>query len=315
VALGASNLKKCVKHFMDVGYDVIDLTIPGWVVSAANVENLMKTIKDTNIPSNAKVVLDLFGNSACRWAQEDGTEALPVRTGSGYHLPGPVSACSDRVFTKLIEITLPLFLELHKNEKIILPPLPRYLFRGCCRQDGHATNVSEEGHEEGMLEGFARLRSVLKKHIVSVGLDKAWVSEGVRDLVPPSITKKDDILMCLQEVCMQDGVHYTNEGYATLTSNIHSVLKDKFSNREGMVSAAVSVSEAEKRSGTYYWRGFLSPTGSSRLRGSGSSYKMARAIRLPPYARTHEWRGEEKMRGGGSRGRRGYSRRGRGRRH
>jgi hypothetical protein len=115
--------------------------------------------------------------------------------------------------------------------------------------------------------------------------------------------------MCLQEVCMQDGVHYTNEGYATLTSNIHSVLKEKFSNSEGVVSAAVSVSDAEKRSSTYYWRGFLSPIGSSRVRGSGSSYKMARAIRLPPYARTQEWIG------GGSRGRHSYSRRGRGRRH
>ncbi len=103
----------------------------------------------------------------------------------------------------------------------------------------------------GMLEGFARLRSILKKQIVSVGLDKAWVSEGVRDLVPPSTTEKDDILMCLQEVCMQDGVHYTNKGYATLTSNIHSVLKEKFSNSGGSDSAAVSVSDAEKRSGTY----------------------------------------------------------------
>ncbi len=124
MALGTSNLEKRVKHFMDVGYEVIDLTIPGWVVSAANVENLLKVIKDTNIPSNAKVVLDLFGNSACRWAQEDGTEALPVRTGSGYHLPGPVSACSDRVFTKLIKITLPLFLELQKNEKSFSHPFP-----------------------------------------------------------------------------------------------------------------------------------------------------------------------------------------------
>jgi hypothetical protein len=29
VAIGASNLKRCVKHFEEVGYRVVDLTIPG----------------------------------------------------------------------------------------------------------------------------------------------------------------------------------------------------------------------------------------------------------------------------------------------
>jgi hypothetical protein len=46
------------------------------VISAANVESLLDTIKGIDIPPNAKIIVDLLGNSYCRWSQEDGTEAL-----------------------------------------------------------------------------------------------------------------------------------------------------------------------------------------------------------------------------------------------
>jgi hypothetical protein len=100
---------------------------------------------------------------------------------------------------KLIENTLPLLFELQKYNKIILPPLPHYLFRGCCPDYGHAGNVSEEGYLKEMLEGLTHLRSVLKKQIVSIGLDRVWVSEGLRDLVPPSVTETSDIIISLSE--------------------------------------------------------------------------------------------------------------------
>jgi hypothetical protein len=193
--------------------------------------------------------------------------------------------------------------ELQKNDKIILPPLPRYLFRGCCPEYGHASNVSEEGYQLEMLDGLARLRSILKKQIVNIGLDKAWVGDGVGDLVPPSIKNKDDIIVCLRESCAADGVHYTDEGYATLSSNIHSALESKFAKRWESMSAAVSVSGKGERHGNFYWRGFLSPVGSTRPKSTATSYKHVRNNRLPPYARAQP---ERKNRGG-------HQRRGRGR--
>jgi hypothetical protein len=307
VAIGASNLKRCVKHFEEVGYRVVDMTIPGWVISAANVESLLDTIKGIDIPPSAKIIFDLFGNSFCRWSQEDGTEALAVKTGSGYHLPGRVSVCSEEVFRKLIENTLPLLFELQRNYKIILPPLPRYLFRGCCPEYGHASNVSEEGYQVEMLEGLARLRAILKKQIVNIGLDKAWVGEGVGDLVPPSVKDKDDIIVCLRESCAADGVLFTDEGYATLSSNIHRSLESRFVKCCESMSAAASVSGRGGRPGNFYWRGFMSPVGSTRPKNTATSYKHVRNNRLPPYARAQP---ERKNRGGHQRSARG---RGRGR--
>ncbi len=268
---------------------MIDLNIPGWVVSAANVESLLDTIKGTDIPPNARIIFDLFGNSFCRWSQEDGTEALAVKTGSGYHLPGRVSVCSEEVFVKLIENTLPLLFELQRNSKIILPPLPRYLFRGCCPEYGHASNVSEDGYQDGMLEGLARLRYILKKQIVSVGLEKAWVGEGVRDLVPPSVKDKDGIIVCLRESCMADGVHFTDDGYATLASNIHCIMESRFAMCRESDSAAVSVSGRGGRSGAFYWRGSC-PQWAVRVPGTRRPATNTCAAAVSHRMLMHSWR-------------------------
>jgi hypothetical protein len=216
---------------------------------------------------------------------------------------------------KLIENTLPLLFELQRNSKIILPPLPRYLFRGCCPEYGHASNVSEDGYQDGMLEGLTRLRAILKKQIVSVGLDKAWVGEGVRDLVPPSVKDKDDIIVCLRESCAADGVHFTDEGYATLASNIHGALESRLIRCRESDSAVVSVLGWGGRPGAFYWRGFLSPVVSTRPKNTATSYKYVRNSLLPPHARTPR---ERKNRGSKSlRGQSGYQRsaRGKGRGH
>jgi hypothetical protein len=44
VLIGASNLGHSAIYFRQSGRDVIDLTIPGWVASPKNVENMVKEI-------------------------------------------------------------------------------------------------------------------------------------------------------------------------------------------------------------------------------------------------------------------------------
>jgi hypothetical protein len=135
--------------------------------------------------------------------------------------------------------------------------------------------------------------------------------EGVRDLVPPSVKDKDDIIVCLRESCAADGVHFTDEGYATLASNIHGAFESKFVRCRESDSAAVSVSGRGGRPGAFYWRGFLSPLGSTRPKNTATSCKYVHNSRLPPYARTPQ---ERKNRGSKSlRGQSGYQRSARGR--
>ncbi len=43
-------------------------------------------LRGKSVPTNAVVIIDLFGNSGSRWEQEDGTLANTVIIGGMYHL-------------------------------------------------------------------------------------------------------------------------------------------------------------------------------------------------------------------------------------
>jgi hypothetical protein len=93
VLIGASHLKRTMPHLKRLGYRVTDITCPGRAVSATIVGETLNQMRGVAVPANAIVVLDLFGNSSSRWEDEDGTLALAVKAGDGYHMPGPVIFC------------------------------------------------------------------------------------------------------------------------------------------------------------------------------------------------------------------------------
>jgi hypothetical protein len=56
---------------------VIDLTIPGWIASPENIEKMIKKVSTVEENTSNVFVFDLFGNSAYRFEQFDGTQSLP----------------------------------------------------------------------------------------------------------------------------------------------------------------------------------------------------------------------------------------------
>ncbi len=80
-------------------------------------------MRGTTVPNNAVVIMDMYGNSSWRWEDEDGTLTASVKIGSSYHLPGPVTCCTDTTFRKLIEITMPIVRDAACLGKVFIPPL------------------------------------------------------------------------------------------------------------------------------------------------------------------------------------------------
>jgi hypothetical protein len=71
-----------------------------------------------------------------------------------------------------------------------------------------------------------------------------------------------------------DGVHFTKHGYEKLAETVVKCCKTQF---EKSVSAAsiVSARPAGTRQKTFYWRGFVSPVGSSRPASRTAAYLAA----------------------------------------
>ena len=209
----------------------------------------------------------------------------------------------------------PLFVLAALFLTVIMPPIPRYVFVGCCRESGHSTNVGSDGYSSRILDSCLHFRKVLKTSLVgSNELGRFWVSDTLACLgsEPSTMQEKLDALrLCLGG----DGVHLTDQGRFHLFNNL---AKTVLGMRNGSVGKPPLITEAAASSvlsgRKFYWRGFESdrastirPAGGRGRRGGrgGSSGRdesrpgssgsgMQRAT---PYARS-----EQPVRGGSTRG-------------
>jgi hypothetical protein len=85
---------------------------------------------------------------------------------------------SDITIGELISMVKPLFSLAASFLTVIMPPIPRYVFVGCCRESGNSTNAGSDGYSSKILDACLHFRKVLKTSLVgSSELGQLWVSD------------------------------------------------------------------------------------------------------------------------------------------
>jgi hypothetical protein len=158
IVIGSSIMGKVAGHLQSRGHNVIDLSIPGWVTTSENVEGLVARLSALKNVENFAIVLDLHSNSTFRFLQFDGTLALPVKEGKKYHYPGELRTVTDDIYKKITAGLQTVLLSAQKNTKILIPPLPRYVFCKCCGNPAHVTNFEQDRYKEKILDNCTHLR-------------------------------------------------------------------------------------------------------------------------------------------------------------
>jgi hypothetical protein len=315
ILAGASNLASLRPAFEANGAVVIDLTKPGWMINESNVESLKSELSAISNMEDAAIIFDLFGNTAYRFEHVDGSLVLPIKVGGGHHLLGDVHMVSDNTVCELSNMVKPLFVLAALFLTVIMPPIPRYVFVGCCRESGHSTNVGSDGYSSKILEACLHFRKVLKTSLVgSSELGRFWVSDTLSCVgsEPSTIQEKLD---ALRPSLGGDGVHLTDQGRFHLFNNL---AKTVLGMRNGSLGKPPIIAEAAASSvlsgRRFYWRGFESDRGSTVRPAGGRGWRGGRSgssgreetrpgssgsgrQRATPYARQ-----EPSTRGGNTRG-------------
>jgi hypothetical protein len=290
--VGASNLKKVAAHLESQGFEVADLCTPGWSVTPGAVAELVSAIKQIGNSDDCVLVLDLYGNNMYRYKECDGTASKPYKQGGGYHMAGEVVVCEPDICKNLVEMTVPIFECLPGNLKIVIPPMPRYLFDACCQQEGHCTNVGMQSHAGKLLGDVMALRNRIKKILVNKFGHKVWLADTCCSIGDAADMNLPERLSSLREVCAKDGVHFNLNGYRNMAAVVAGLVID---HGKGAVSrphlksqnnAAVPISG---RGGSFAWHGFVSPCGSSaQLPQQRKSQSRDRYYRqYCPYSKKH----------------------------
>ncbi len=260
VLVGASNLRAVAGQLQAEGYELLNLTEPGWCINPESVADLLSKLKGIPKGCNTAFVFDIFGNSSTRVALFDGTTSLPTKGAGGYHLKGEIIVCNETIFNKLIDVVLPLLDCVGKAPTVIIPPQPRYLFSGCCDDSSHCTNLKNSDHSSVILTATVKLRTVLKKRCEKVFSGPYRVVDtcsAVLDGADKSVSNK---LTELPALMAKDGVHLTREGYKNMAKNVMLAIQhiQAGDTSQSDSAAVLNVPGA----GRFHWRGFTSPVGS-----------------------------------------------------
>jgi hypothetical protein len=285
VVIGGSNMRSLLPYLSSSGLRPIDLTCPGFIPSPDALVALKEKIDTLTVPKNSVAVLDLAGNITHRYKQFDGMGCLPVKIGTGYHLPGEVCLIENRALANVVS-SYQGILDSLKCVKIIVPPLPRYIGKSCCSDPAHCVGFSNDNVCKGLIEGLQKIRKEIKTQVCKSRKD-TWVLDSMGGLVGtlplPGAHGLNgaELLPKIKAVLGTDGVHLNDTGKENLCNSICCCVKGILTGTIGNLdSASVSVSGHRGPERRYHWHGFNSTCGS----------KMS--------SRSLSWRQDHQHRGG-----------------
>jgi hypothetical protein len=179
-------------------------------------------------------------------------------------MEGEVGVCDDNTFARLLSAVKPILSACGSGPKIIVPPLPRYLYTGCCANKKHCTNITSEDYELTLLHSTMHFRPIIKDSLLASGFENFFVLDGIGALlgIPAGNNRGSaaENLLELAKYCAPDGVHFKDIGYANMAKVIVSAAT-------GLQSGTLTKSQAGsgtlsgRNKSVFFWRGFTSPNG------------------------------------------------------
>jgi hypothetical protein len=157
VLIGASHAKRLHTVFKEDGEKTTFIEAPSFRVLQKDVAALTDTIQEElgDVLSDKVLLINAFDNSYFVAKTEDGHFIPPRKDSSGrYHVDGEVACAPQETAKKMLINSFPLLRKFADIPKIVLVPIPRYLYAPCCSDIEHVPNLENEDHFEKMLEGL-----------------------------------------------------------------------------------------------------------------------------------------------------------------
>ena len=263
IVIGGSHMRRTVCELRYRGFEVVDLSVPGWVPSECNIEKLVADVKNAKPTADMVAICDFVSNVAYRCTTL-GVEGMACKIAGKYHMPGKVTICSKESLKTFMQ-SVKVVMEILPGLKVCVPPLPRYLFKACCNEQGHCEGVGTVQYPGTLLEKTLTCRRVMKDFLTGQFSDTVVVPDLVQKMFPGA-KSTTELLSEIRKFSAADGVHLLADGYGLVADVLKDVITEHF-------AAVVPVSGGKGCGRPVFWKGFLSPTGSSRPKNTVQSYK------------------------------------------
>jgi lysophospholipase L1-like esterase len=173
-----------------------------WRPKTAAVDALIQEIsKAVDGLNNPILVLTLLDNAYFQTGQSDGSIIPNSRDISGiYHVDGDLICGPAETAKKLFTQVIPALKKYQDLDKILLIPLPRYLWSACCNDEEHEANTRCDGYQEEQLADLDACQ-------------RLWRGLAHRQGIPNLKICNAGRIVAASELWTDDPVHPSKEGY------------------------------------------------------------------------------------------------------
>jgi hypothetical protein len=216
ILIGASHMRRTAEALANTGHKVKLVETGHWRATKREVDKLLIDVKMTigsERSDGVALVFCMTDNAFYLARAEDGSLLPHCRAIDGvYHMNGDV-VCSPLDSSRQVFLQLsPMLKELQDFDKLLMVPLPRYMWSSCCDDPEHGANVTSEDHAETILHGLAAVQ-------------KLWRGMAFRDRLRNIKITNVSTQVADQEMWLDDGVHLVEDGYVAVARHITSGLE------------------------------------------------------------------------------------------
>jgi hypothetical protein len=217
ILVGASHAKRLQATLNEAGEKTALVETPAFRLLQREVATMTEAVEAALVDEEEAVILvNAVDNSFYVARTEDGHFIPPRKDNSGkYHIDGEIACAPQETAKQLLINLFPLLKRFPEVKKILMVPVPRYLFAPCCSDIEHVPNMESEGHVEKMLADLDNVHKLWRGMIFREKLSNVKVVNVGK-------------LLAEQAYWGTDPVHPIQDGYNAVASYI----------RKGFISMA-----------------------------------------------------------------------------
>jgi len=225
MVIGASHADRVCSYLEKEGLTVINLAKPGWKVNEDSVEEVRKLIEFELARSPSTAAVLFFGMDNCTYfgSTQIGSRQPAIRDSAGkHHLEGRLVMATRDDIKELARGMMPLMKQVNELQKVVVTPLPRYLWSKCCADPRHVANMGGDSYKSRMMDNLMDYRRWTREFF-----HKQKVC-GLRVVVPSDLInlgKEGSDQTVELDLWSDDSVHLSNKGYEKLGKALAVIIR------------------------------------------------------------------------------------------
>ena len=160
------------------GYTVKKVIMPAWRAIKAKIPPMLNWLETAMVdePEDSLVVFQFLDSSLFLARTEDGGLSPAKRGQDGvFHVEGESTLAPKDFQYGVFQMIKPLIEAVGNRRVILISPIPRYLLRACCNDEGHIPNIRSPDYRRFLEDSIFDCRKHLKDFSFRLGLRRVKI--------------------------------------------------------------------------------------------------------------------------------------------